>query len=98
MLRSAFALLAAAVLAATSPNPARAQLLTGQAVVLDGDSLMLDGQRIHILDVDAPENGQLCFNTAATSEQDGWECGRQAAAALSDWIGRQAVTCDTTTL
>jgi len=98
VLKSAFALLASAILAAILPNAASAQLLTGHASVLDGDSLMLDGQRIHILDVDAPENGQLCFNTAATSEQDGWECGRQAAAALSDWIGRQAVTCDTTTL
>jgi endonuclease YncB( thermonuclease family) len=97
-LKSAFALFAGAILVVlTLPDAAGAQLLTGRAFVLDGDSLMLDGQRIHILDVDAPESGQLCFKQAATSDQDGWECGRQAATALADWIGQQAVTCDTTT-
>jgi len=96
-LKSAFALLASAALAAALPDAASAQILTGRALVLDGDSLMLGGQRIHILDVDAPEDGQLCFKTAAISERDGWACGRQAAAALADRIGRQPVTCDTTT-
>jgi endonuclease YncB( thermonuclease family) len=95
-LKSVLVLLAGAVLAASSPEAATAQLLTGRAFVLDGDSLMVDGQRIHILDVDAPESSQLCFKTAATSEEDGWECGRQAATALADRIGRQPVTCDTT--
>jgi endonuclease YncB( thermonuclease family) len=96
-LKPALVLLTGALLTAAVSSAASAQLLSGRALVIDGDSLMLDGQRIHILDVDAPEDGQLCFTTAATSAQDGWECGRQAAAALADRIGRQPVTCDTTT-
>ena len=35
--------------------------IAGQAQVIDGDSLVVSGMRIRILDVDAPESGQFCF-------------------------------------
>lgn len=57
--------------------------------------MVVDGRRIHILDVDAPENAQLCFRKAQVIANSAWRCGLQAAHALSDWIGDQTVTCDT---
>jgi len=60
--------------------------------VVDGDTLDIHGQRIRILDIDAPESRQLC------TQQDGkqWRCGQKPALALSDWIGQQTVSCETT--
>jgi endonuclease YncB( thermonuclease family) len=53
--------------------------------------------RIRILDVDAPESGQFCFARSEPIDQGAWHCGRQAARALSEWLGAQRVSCDTTT-
>lgn len=58
------------------------------ATVVDGDTLEVNGQRIRIWGVDAPESAQVC-------ERDGVEyrCGLASAAALSDWIGGRPATC-----
>jgi endonuclease YncB( thermonuclease family) len=62
--------------------------------VIDGDTLEIHGERIRVLDIDAPESRQTC--TAADGNE--WRCGQKAALALSDWIGAQTVTCETTKL
>jgi endonuclease YncB( thermonuclease family) len=73
--------------AAASPN-----MLEGRAIVIDGDTIEIHGERVRILDIDAPESRQTC------TAQDGseWRCGQKAALALSDWIGAKPVTCATT--
>ena len=70
--------------------------IAGEAEVIDGDSLIVGGVRIRILDVDAPERGQFCFTKSEPVEQGAWHCGRQAAHALSEAIGDQKVSCDMT--
>jgi endonuclease YncB( thermonuclease family) len=71
---------------------ANAQTIAGRASVIDGDTLEIHGQRIRILNIDAPESRQAC------QDQDGaaWRCGQQAALALADWIGQQMASCETT--
>lgn len=73
-------------------STAHADTIAGRASVIDGDTIDIHGQRIRILDVDAPESRQTC------QDQDGkdWRCGQKAALALSDWIGAHPVTCETT--
>ena len=46
--------------------------------MIDGDTLEIHGERIRILDIDAPETRQPC------QDQDGaeWRCGQKAALAL----------------
>jgi endonuclease YncB( thermonuclease family) len=70
--------------------------IAGEVQVVDGDSLVVSGVRIRILDVDAPESGQFCFSKGETVDQGAWHCGKRATAALSDRIGEQKVSCDTT--
>ncbi len=60
----------AVAIAATCVTPALAagteRTIAGEAQVIDGDSLVVRGVRIRILDVDAPESGQFCFAKAET--------------------------------
>jgi endonuclease YncB( thermonuclease family) len=72
-------------------STAHAETIAGRASVIDGDTIEIRGERIRILDIDAPESGQPCIRPDGSE----WRCGQQAALALSDWIGARTVTCDT---
>jgi len=61
----------------------------GQASIVDVDTIEIHGERIRILDIDAPENRQTCTKPDGTE----WRCGQQAALALADWIGQRTVIC-----
>lgn len=62
--------------------------ISGQATVIDGDTIEIHGQRIRLHGIDAPESNQSC-----RKEGGSYRCGRQAAWALDQLIGRQPVHC-----
>jgi endonuclease YncB( thermonuclease family) len=82
-------LLSAALVVVASA--ASAETIAGRASVIDGDTIDIHGERIRILDIDAPESRQTCQDQSGAD----WRCGQKAAFALSDWIGQQPVTCVT---
>lgn len=64
--------------------------ITGAINVIDGETLEIENQRIKLWGVDAPDLGQICKN----NDGAGYECGKEAAAALSRWLTElQPVHC-----
>ena len=62
--------------------------LADTARVIDGDTLVLDGERIRLHGIDAPEMKQTCQRDGVT-----WLCGKEARKALAEWIGNRDVDC-----
>ena len=85
--------LAAALVLILSSSSVYAETVTGRASVFDGDTIEIGGERIRILDIDAPELDQTCFVRGGGNS---WSCGKWAARALSEWITQYSVTCETT--
>lgn len=73
---------------AAVPAPTGAQVIAGPATAVDGDSLVVGGQKVRLFGIDAPEYTQTC-------RRDGevWECGRGAKAQLSALVEGEPVQC-----
>lgn len=70
--------------------PSEAPFIAGPARVLDGDTLDIEGQRIRLEGIDAPELTQTCVDAQARA----WPCGRRAQQALSALTDGETVACD----
>lgn len=62
--------------------------LIGRVSVVDGDTIEMNGKRIRLWGVDAPETGQICSRDGRA-----WRCGTDAANALNERINNQLVAC-----
>lgn len=88
-LRLAGRMLALFVIIAPAVDRARAGDVTGQASVIDGDTIDIHGTRVRLYGIDAPEHDQLCRDAHGGP----YRCGQVAANRLDAFIGRQAVAC-----
>jgi endonuclease YncB( thermonuclease family) len=70
-------------------NRTEAQRPSGNAMVNDGDTITLKGERIRLRGIDAPELHQACSLAGAA-----YPCGRQARDRLQQLIGGQTVDCE----
>ncbi|MBT5571756.1 MAG: thermonuclease family protein [Alphaproteobacteria bacterium] len=77
-----------AVLLLLLASPALADSTTGIPRIVDGDSLVINGVKVRLHGIDAPERNQTCG-----TEPNRWDCGRQSSRALSKMIDRAPVTC-----
>lgn len=71
-------------------SAAAAGTISGPATVIDGDTIEVQGTRIHLYGIDAPETAQSC-ETASGLE---YRCGREAEQALRARIAGSVVTCE----
>lgn len=63
--------------------------IVGRASVVDGDTLDIQGKRVRLLGVDAPESGQWCLNES----NYGYPCGKDVSFWLSSWLENKNVSC-----
>ena len=86
MMKTLFPLIAALL---ATIGPALADDLTGQASVIDGDTIEIHGTRIRLWGIDAPESTQLCRGEDSLQ----YRCGAKAANDLDAFIARRPVSC-----
>ena len=72
----------------TSINSSLAEV-TGTPRIIDGDTIVISGDRIRLHGIDAPENNQTCIN----SNNKPWNCGRQSTLFLHNLINGKAIIC-----
>ncbi len=63
--------------------------LNGAYRVIDGDSLIVNGQEIRLLGIDAPEYQQNC----TLKNQETYPCGKQSRTYLSKLVQRGSLEC-----
>ena len=79
-------LAAVASLYALAAHP---ETLSGNARVIDGDTLAIAGERVRLDGIDAPESRQSC-----TRDGRPWACGKAATEAIRNLVGRNPVRCE----
>ena len=70
------------------PDPGRP--LEGSAVVVDGDTIEVNGERVRLEGIDAPEVAQTCNKDTG----EPWTCGLEASEVLRALMSSKSVSCD----
>lgn len=65
------------------------EIISGQPRVVDGDTLVIDGTRIRLYGIDAPETRQTCQH-----DDVDWLCGQEASKALREYMGGADLRCE----
>ena len=63
--------------------------VSGPALVIDGDTIEISGERIRLHGIDTPKANQTCLNDFGKR----WQCGREATLTLKALIRDHSITC-----
>lgn len=64
------------------------QSIIGQAFAIDGDTLVIEGKKLRMVGIDAPELHQKC-----TRHGQNWACGYDSAAYLQKLVAEDVTVC-----
>ena len=90
MLCLAIGIAALAIFSTTAPANQTSGSVTGQIRVIDGDSFEVDGVKIRLHAIDAPETDQIC----QTEQGRGWACGGWITKVVSDRYSGASASCE----
>ena len=62
--------------------------LTGTALIVDGDTITISGNKIRLSGIDTPEQNQTCRRAGIS-----WRCGYEATETLRRWTYTKEVRC-----
>ena len=62
--------------------------ISGAALVGDGDTITISGNKISLHGIDTPEEDQVCLDAGVI-----WKCGYEATEALRAWTYTKEVRC-----
>ena len=62
--------------------------ISGTALVVDGDTITISGNKIRLHGIDTPEQNQTCRRAGIT-----WRCGYEATETLRNWTYTKEVRC-----
>ena len=71
------------------PDVTKPPQQSGQAQIIDGDTLSLSGQKIRLYGIDAPEMAQKCQD----ANRQRYHCGQRSKEALRALVDQQTVRC-----
>lgn len=77
-----------AALPTPTANLTQGDLIIGRSIVVDADTIDVQGRRVRLEGIDAPEVSQDCGRT-----NQEWPCGQHAKSALGAWLDDRVVTC-----
>ncbi len=78
------------MLAVTWLNARNPQVFTGDAWVIDGDTIIMDGEKLRLSGIDAPEISQKCEKPSGF-----WNCGLASKKALRKMVLERDISCKT---
>jgi endonuclease YncB( thermonuclease family) len=79
------------VLASISPATAIAsQIVSGRARIVDGDTVIVSGEKIRLNGIDAPETDQVCLKASGAR----WLCGIEARERLGERAANKLWSCE----
>lgn len=84
----AFAILGLLLVVSSRLDRIESRQATGVVTVNDGDTLTLNGEKIRLRGIDAPEYDQICLR-----DGEEYPCGRRSRDALGNLIAGRPVTC-----
>ena len=62
--------------------------ISGTALIVDGDTIAISGNKIRLSGIDTPERKQTCRKAGVT-----WKCGYEATETLREWTYTKEVRC-----
>ena len=62
--------------------------ISGTALIVDGDTITISGNKIRLNGIDTPEQNQTCRRAGIT-----WRCGYEATETLRNWTFTKEVRC-----